>query len=241
MASSADPLSGMTVLVTGATRGIGRSVCVRLRERDARVIAVARSEDRLRAVADEFGAEPIPADVSRTESVHRLAERAAELLDGQPPDAVINAAGAFDLAPIAATSTSSFDRQIATNLRGPFLMMRAFLPGMLERGSGHFITLGSISGRTAFPHNGAYSASKFGVRGLHAVLAEEVRGTGVRATLIEPSATDTAIWDEVDREQNPGLPPKEAMLPPESVADAVVYALSRPTHTNVGNLILGRS
>ena len=83
---------------------------------------------------------------------------------------------------------------------------------MLARGSGHVVTLGSIAGRHAFPHNGAYSALKFGVRGLHEVLDVELRGTGVRSTLVEPAATDTPIWDTIDFTLHPGLPPREAML-----------------------------
>jgi hypothetical protein len=89
----------------------------------------------------------------------------------------------------------AFDRMIAVNLRAAFLLMRAFVPGMLARGRGHIVTIGSVAGRQAFPSNGAYSASKFGVRGLHAVLAAELRGTGVRATFVEPAATDTPLWD----------------------------------------------
>ncbi|HEY8470408.1 MAG TPA: SDR family NAD(P)-dependent oxidoreductase, partial [Longimicrobiales bacterium] len=107
--------------------------------------------------------------------------------------------------------------------------------------SGHVVTVGSIAGRHAFPHNGAYAASKFGVRGLHAVLDAELRGTGVRATLIEPAATDTGIWDAVDRERHPDLPPREKMLSPRAVADAIVYAVTRPPEVAVRTLALERT
>ncbi|MBX6366304.1 MAG: SDR family oxidoreductase, partial [Gemmatimonadetes bacterium] len=157
------------------------------------------------------------------------------------PDVLVNAAGAFELAPLEATSPESFDRQIAVNLRGPFLLIRAFLPGMLRRRRGHIVTIGSVAGRQAFPHNGAYSASKFGVRGLHAVLDAELRGRGVRATLIEPAATDTPLWDAVDVERHPSLPPREAMLPAGAVADAVIYAITRPAEVDVRNVLLERA
>src|SRR5690606_11757039 len=114
---------------------------------------------------------------------------------GGAPDILENAAGSFLLAPIAETSTDDFLEQLAVNLGGPFYLIRAFLPDMLVRRAGHIVNIGSISGRVSMAGNGAYGASKFGLRGLHQVLAEEVRGTGVRATLIEPAATDTPLWD----------------------------------------------
>jgi NADP-dependent 3-hydroxy acid dehydrogenase YdfG len=103
------------------------------------------------------------------------------------------------------------------------------------------VTVGSIAGRHAFPHNGAYSAAKYGVRGLHAVLDQEIRGTGVRATLIEPAATDTSVWDEIDTVAHGPLPERAAMLKPEDVADAIYYAISCPPHVDVRNIALERS
>jgi len=112
---------------------------------------------------------------------------------------------------------------------------------MLRRGEGHVVTIGSIAGRHAFPHNGAYSASKFAVRGLHAVLQAEIRGTGVRATLVEPAATDSPLWDAIDFDRHPGLPGRESMLSPATVADAVLYVLTRPPEAAVPNLMIERS
>lgn len=243
MASSAEAgaLAGRTALVTGASRGIGRATAARLREAGAWVAMVARGEDELRETAAELEAHAVPADVSDAASVNRLVAYLTEVLGGEAPDIVVNAAGAFDLAPIAEMDPASFDRQVAVNLRAPFLVMRAFLPAMLERGSGHVVTLGSIAGRHAFPHNGAYSASKFGVRGLHAVLDAELRGTGVRSTLVEPAATDTPIWDTIDYTRHPGLPPREAMLSADAVADAVLYAVTRPPEVDVRTMIIERA
>ena len=128
---------------------------------------------------------------------------------------MVNSAGAFELAPIAETSVESFDRQMAVNLRAVFLLAHTFLPGMLERRSGDIVTIGSIAGRQAFAANGAYAASKFGVRGLHGVLQAELKGTGVRATLIEPAATDTGLWQAIDRREHTQLPEPGDMLSPE--------------------------
>jgi NADP-dependent 3-hydroxy acid dehydrogenase YdfG len=152
----------------------------------------------------------------------------------------VHSAGAFALAAIAETTVDAFDEQVAVNLRAVFLLTRAVLPGLLARGSGHIVTIGSIAGRQPFPGNGAYAASKFGVRGLHAVLLTELRGTGVRATLIEPAATDTGLWDQIDRRRFPDLPARSAMLSVDQVAEAVLYALSRPPGVVVPNLSIER-
>ena len=154
---------------------------------------------------------------------------------------MVNAAGAFGLAPIARTSSVAFDEMLATNLRAPFLLMQAFLPRMLERGSGSIVSIGSVAGRVAFPGNGAYSAAKFGLRALHEVLEQELKGTGVRAILIEPSATDTALWDAVDRAEHPGLPEPTRMLAPDTVAACVLFALSQPADVAIKYLGVERS
>jgi len=228
----AEELAGKTVVVTGASRGIGLEVARLMAGAGAWVGMVARGGDALAAAAAEVGGHAIPGDVGEPAGVHAIATYVSELL-GDAPDILVSSAGAFALAPIAETDPADFERQIAVNLRGPFLLMRAFLPPMLRRRSGHLIHLGSVAGRVAFPENGAYGASKFGLRGLHEVLLHEVRGTGVRATLVEPAATDTALWDPVDPDTRPGLPPRAAMLRAEDVARVVMFAASQPRHVQI--------
>ncbi len=225
-------------MVTGASGGIGAAVVRRLVEREAEVMAVARRRDPLEALARETGARALPADAANADSVAALSR--AVLGEG-PIFALINAVGTFDLAPVAETEPEMFERMVSGNLRAPFLMTRAFLPAMLEAGAGHVVTLGSVAGRAAFPGNGAYSASKFGVRGLHEVLVQELRGTGVRATLVEPAATDTGIWDPFDPDRRDDLPGRDAMLPAEAVADAVLYTITRPPEVHLPSVAVQRS
>lgn len=234
-------LSGQSALVTGASRGIGLAIARSLAGAGASVVLVARGEAALRAAAEEVGGLALPADISDPAGVEALVEAVGEAFGASAPQILVNAAGVFELAPLAETDPSAFDRALAVNLRGPFLLIRAFLPGMLARGSGHVVTIGSVAGRLAFPSNGAYSASKFGVRGMHAVLDAELRGSGVRATLVEPAATDTPIWDTIDRDRNPGLPPRAAMLTPEAVADAVLYAVTRPPEVALRTIAVERA
>jgi NADP-dependent 3-hydroxy acid dehydrogenase YdfG len=244
----AGELRGRLAVVTGAGSGIGRAVALRLAAGGARVLLVGRTAERLDAVVAAVGSDvasdvaggravACPADVATEAGV----EQVVAACDGAVPDIVVHAAGAFELAPLAETEVAAFDRIVAVNLRAAFLLVRAWVPGMLARGSGDVVTIGSIAGRHAFPANGAYSASKFGVRGMHAVLAAELRGTGVRASFVEPAATDTPLWEAIDRAQNPGLPEAAAMLSPEAVADAVVYAVTRPRDVAVPNIIVERA
>jgi NADP-dependent 3-hydroxy acid dehydrogenase YdfG len=237
MASSAE-LAGVGVLVAGATGGIGRAVARRLADAGARLVLVARSAGPLDDVARKTGGVAVPGDVADGAFVRRLLEE-TDAAGGV--DVVIHAAGAFDLAPVAETPPQMFQRMLDGNLTGPFLLCRAYLPGMLEAGRGTVVLVGSVAGRAAFPGNGAYSASKFGLRGLHAVLQQELRGTGVRCTLVEPAATDTSIWDPLDPDNRDDLPPRAAMLSPDAVADAVHYAITRPPDVLVHTVAVQRS
>lgn len=220
-------LSGQTALVTGASRGIGRAVAIRLAQSGAEVQVLARSASDLEELAAELGGRAWPADLTDDAEVWNAMERMQEVLGG-PPDIVVNAGGVFGVAPLHETTVAEFDRNVATNLRGTFLVLRCLLPALLARGRGTIVNVGSVAGRKAFPGNGAYSASKFGVRGLHEVLLEELRGTGVRATLLEPAATNTGIWDPLDPDSDPDLPDRETMLRPSDVADAVLFLVTRP-------------
>lgn len=233
-------LTGRIAVVTGGTGGIGRAAAARLSAAGARVVLVARTLERVRAVAGDLRGVPVAADVSTEEGIARVAE-AVHALQPEGADIVVHAAGAFRLAPLAETSVATFDEILAVNLRAAFLLVHAFVPRMLARGTGHIVTIGSVAGRQAFPANGAYSASKFGVRGMHAVLAAELRGTGVRATFVEPAATDTPLWDEIDLDRSPGLPVREQRVSAAAVADAVLFAVTRPGDVAIPNILVERA
>lgn len=220
-------LSSCTALVTGASRGIGRAIARRLAAKGVVVWGMGRVKTELDQLAAETGGSSLVADLSEDSSVWGAVERLTDEIQGSP-DIVVNAAGVFGLATCATESVRVFDESLAVNLRGAFLVIRSLLPGMIDRGDGLIINIGSVSGRNAYRENAAYSASKFGLRGLHGVLLEEIRGSGVRATLVEPAATDTALWDEVDPDNNPALPSRSQMMQPEDVAEAVVFAVTRP-------------
>ena len=230
--SETSRLVGRTALVTGTSRGIGRQVAESLAEEGARVWALARSKDALAELEGACGAEPVVADLT-DDTATWLALDELQDASGGAPDIVVNAAGVFGIQSCAEATVKSFDAHLAVNLRGPFLVIRALLPSMLERGSGLLINVGSVAGRHAFPGNAAYSASKFGLRGFHEVLLEELKGTGLGASLIEPAATDTPLWDPLDPDSDPDLPDRAAMLGATDVAEAVVFVATRPVGVNI--------
>jgi NAD(P)-dependent dehydrogenase (short-subunit alcohol dehydrogenase family) len=221
------PLAGRLTLVTGASRGIGAAVTRALTEAGARVVRVARTLTE----TDGGPWVDLPCDLTVPAQVERLADRV--LREVGTPAVVVNNAGGFLLRPLEETTPADFDAQLAGNLRGAFLLARAFLPAMRAAGGGAFISIGSVADHTGFPENAAYAASKYGLRGLHETLAAEFHGTGVRLTLVSPGATDTTIWDPFAPEHRPGFLPRSAMLRPEDVAEAVLFAATRPEHVHV--------
>ena len=242
MTVDATVLSGHNALVTGASRGIGLACARALAAAGVRVAMLARSEHALHAASAEIGpqAVPIVADVVQPEAVSRAARRVAEAF-GDAPDIIVNNAGLFVLAPLEATSPEDFARSVSTNLVAPFSIVHAFLPAMRARRSGHLVTIGSVADRSALPENAAYAASKFGLRALHEVLRAELRGSGVRASLVSPGPVDTPLWDPVDPDRRPGFTPRRSMLSAGAVADAVLYVVTRPSDANVDELRLSRS
>jgi NADP-dependent 3-hydroxy acid dehydrogenase YdfG len=235
-------LVGRTALVSGASRGIGLEVARALAADGMRVAMVARSADELRTRASEIGerAIPIPCDVADADAVGALVQRTAREFGGAP-DVIVNNAGNFALATVEATEPKAFRAAIDVNLVAPFVLAHAFLGEMRARKRGHIVTIGSIADRVAFAENGAYAASKFGLRALHEVLRAELRGSGVRATLVSPGPVDTTLWDGIDTETRPGFTPRAQMLSARAVAEAVRYAVSQPDDVNVDELRLSRS
>ncbi len=238
--SQGDELAGRTALVTGASRGIGRSVAESLARAGAHVWCLARSTEAVRGLATQIGGEPLVVDLADDAAVWDGLDTLCDQL-GHAPDIVVNAAGVFGTESFAAETLNAFDQNLTVNLRGPFVVLRTLLPRMLERGDGVIVNIGSVAGRQAFPGNAAYSASKYGLRGLHEVLLEETRGTGVRATLLEPAATDTSLWDELDPDQNPGLPDRAGMLRAEDVAQSVLFVVTRPPSVRISALQIEHS
>lgn len=237
-----DTLEGRSAIITGASRGIGLAIARALAAAGARTVLVSRNADRLRELALELGSGAIalPCDLTDRAAVAE-ATRAALREPGGAPDMLINNAGAFAIARAHETSVEDFARMLDVNLVAPFAFARALLPAMRQRGRGHVVTIGSVADRVAYPGNAAYAASKFGLRALHEVLRAECQGSGIRTTLISPGPVDTELWDPVDPDSREGFTPRRRMLAAESVAAAVLYAVSQSPDVNVDELRLSRT
>lgn len=239
---SGAPLAGRSALVTGASRGIGARIAEALGAGGARVALVARTRSALEEVARGIGgnAVVVEADLSDEESAAVAAKRVRDSFGGAP-DILVNNAGIFRIIELESMPAAEFSSMLRLNLLAPFLVLREFLPSMRERGSGHVITIGSSADRVIYAGNGAYSASKFGVRAIHEVLREETRGSGIKATLISPAGVDTDIWDSI---RFPGVaepPNRTTMMNPDAVAHAVMYAVTQPAGVNIDELRLSRA
>jgi NADP-dependent 3-hydroxy acid dehydrogenase YdfG len=235
-------LRGKTAVVTGASRGIGAGIAAALGERGAKVVLVARTEARLQERARQIrGSIAVACDVTDPASVEVATKRIAAELEGGP-DILVNSAGIFSVAVAEETTADAFLDIVNTNLVGPFLFVRAFLAHMKARQSGHIVSIGSVADRTVYTGNAAYSAAKFGLRAVHEVLRTELRGTGVRTTLISPAATNTEIWNNVTVTDPVAKPhSRRPMLEPEDVVNAVLFSLSQPERVNVEELRLSHS
>jgi len=232
---TAPPLAGKIAVVTGASRGIGLAVADELRAAGAHVVRLARS------LSDGSGEREttLRCDVTRSDEVERALQRM--IAEVGVPDIVVNSAGVFYVKPLAETTPAEFTETIGVNLTGPFLVARALLPRLVQRGSGHVVTIGSSSDHIAYAGNSAYAASKYGIRGMHEVMAVELANSGVRTTLVSPGAVDTDMWNAIDPDSKPGFRKRKDMMRPEDVAAAVLFAVTREARVTVTEIRLAPS
>lgn len=220
-------LRDSVALVTGAGRGIGRAVALALAREGAHVGLMGLTAAHLLAVEKEVKAlgvrsAVLPGDVSDEGIVSRCVAATEQQLG--PIDVLVNNAGVFAHGPVDRLDALVFDHTIAVNLRGPFLMARAVLPGMKSRRRGHVVNVASTAALRGFAGGAAYCASKFGLAGLSQAMLQDVRGSDVRVTCLLPStvATDMALRGEY-------LKNAAKAIHPEDVADAIVGLLKLDT------------
>ncbi len=218
-----------TALVTGASSGIGAATVRALAQHNIQVHALARREDRLKALADETGCTPITLDLRDRDAIY-------EKLSPLDIDILIGNAGTgrgFD--GLLNASPEDIDITLETNVQALVHVLRAIVPGMIQRKRGHVVNIGSVAG--LYPINSViYGASKGAVHLLNQNLRIELRGTGIRTTEICPGRVKTEIFDVSIDDAEKAAKVKDTgiqELESEDIADAILFALDAPWRMNV--------
>jgi short-subunit dehydrogenase len=214
-------LDGSVALVTGASSGIGRCVTLTLARRGCRMLVHGRDPCRTREVARRAGGTPLVADLLTEEAPETLAADAAAV-HGRV-DVLVCSAGAGLTAPFCDLSVDDIERLIALDLTAPVRLVRALLPGMVERDRGRVVLVSSVAGRVGVAGEAVYAAAKAGLDAFAGSLRLELHGTGVGVTTVVPGVVDTPFFD------GRGGPPKRRLprpVTPETVAESLVRAVA---------------
>lgn len=234
-------LRGRTVLVTGASAGIGRSCAHRFARRGAGLVLTARRFERLEALRDELvEAHGVPIRIERLDVRNRagVEEFVGELaLDDAIPDVLVNNAGlSRGLAPLHEGEVQDWEEMIDTNVKGLLYVTRAVLPYMVRRDSGHVINIGSTAGRRVYPRGNVYNASKFAVRALTEGMNLDLVGTRIRVSTVDPGLVETEfsrVRFRGDTERAAEVYRGFTPLSPDDIADIVCYVAEAPPHVNI--------
>jgi short-subunit dehydrogenase len=211
-------IPGSTVLLTGATGGIGQAIARGLGARGAELILTGRRADALEVLAGPLHARTIAADLSDRAQVDRMLSLAGDV-DILVSNAALPASGS-----LGSFTAAEIDRALEVNLRAPIAIAHALAPGMLSRGSGHLLFMCSLAGRSASTRTSLYNASKFGLRGFASGMRAELHGTGVGVSAVFPGfVRDAGMFAD----SGVRLPRGVRTRSPQDVADAVVGAIER--------------
>jgi NADP-dependent 3-hydroxy acid dehydrogenase YdfG len=243
-------LDGTVALVTGASSGIGEATARSLAARGAKVAVAARRLERLERLATEIGGEghtalAIESDITDQEQAIAAVDRTVAELGRL--DVVVNNAGQMLLGPIEDAPTEEWDRMIDLNLKGLINTTHAALPHLLaaaadsERGCADVVNISSVAGRVARAGSGVYNLTKHGVGAFSESFRQEFASRKIRSTIIEPGAVDTELSDHIRegvREQVRERFADIQMLEAADIADAIVYAVTRPWHVSLNEILI---
>ncbi|MBA2656071.1 MAG: SDR family oxidoreductase [Tatlockia sp.] len=238
-------LNNKTILITGASSGIGLACARLLAKKGARLILCARRQERLEHLAKELAKAhgtdclPLLLDVKNKSQVRDSLKKLPSQWQGI--DVLINNAGlALSSDPIQQGSLENWDKMIDTNIKGLLYVTRAILPGMLEREMGHIVNIGSIAGQECYTNGNVYCATKFAVRALTKSLRIDLNGSPIRVTEIAPGAVETEFsevrWN--DKEKAKAFYQDFNPLLAEDIADAICYCLTRPAHVDIAEMTI---
>jgi len=242
-AANSGTITGTVIVITGASSGLGEAAARRLSARGASVVLGARRVDRLTSLANELTtaggkALALETDVTHRDQVQRLVDAAVRAYGRI--DVMINNAGLMPQSLLERLKIDEWDRMIDVNIKGVLYGIAAALPYMQQQKSGHFINVSSVAGHKVRPGGTVYSATKHAVRVISEGLRQEVKPYNIRTTVISPGAVDTelpnTITDPVVAE-NMRKFYDDVAIPPESFADAVVFAMSQPPDVDINEIL----
>lgn len=234
-------LESQVAVVTGAARGAGEAIARRLASLGACVLLVARDAGKLNQVREQIVrsggvASVFPCDLTNASAVDRLGETVAE--QHKRCDILVNNAGVgIDGKPLHQVTPDEWDLVFNTNLRGPYLMIRALAPLMIAARSGHIVNVSSLAGRNPLPNGAAYAASKWGLNGLTYSVAEELRQFNIRVSAIAPGSINTDFNDHSGRGVASGKDPKKK-LQPDDIAAAVATLVTQPPQCFISEILM---
>jgi NAD(P)-dependent dehydrogenase (short-subunit alcohol dehydrogenase family) len=219
-------------LITGASRGIGRAIAEKLAADDVELLLHGRDTTALGEVCRNLKTKcnrmtPLIHDLATSAGAHALIGEVGH----KPIDLLVNNAGIAIVKPFAEITQVEWDQTLGVNVTAPFILTQYFAPRMKPGST--IVNVLSVAAKTGFPNWSAYCMSKFALEGFSQSLREELREHGIRVINVYPAATNTEIWNRVA-----GDWPRDKMMPPEEIADAIAFALSRPNQTAMENITL---
>ncbi len=238
-------IKGQTVLITGASSGIGKASAEQFAELGCNLVITARRLDRLTTLANELSKKygidclPIKLDIQNNKEVTKVFEQ-LEKKHIQVDILVNNAGLALSGDKMQDGKVENWDIMIDTNVKGLLYVTRAALPSMIRKNRGHIINIGSVSGHGCYIGGNVYCATKHAVRGISKALRLDLMGTSIRVSEIDPGAVETEFsevrWNDKEKAKKfyQGFQPLVA----EDIADAVIYCATRPPHVNIAELIV---
>lgn len=239
-------LIDQTILITGASSGIGTSCAHFFAQAGARILMAARRQERLEALAEtlqqQYQCQTLALSVD-VQDAKAVAAAIQSLPEGwQGIDILVNNAGlSRGLDKQYEAPLQDWEEMIDTNVKGLLYVTRAIVPGMVSRGRGHVVNVGSIAGRQTYPGGSVYCATKAAVKALSEGLKIDLLGTPIRVTNIEPGLVETEFSDvrfRGDRDRAKSVYAGMTALTPDDIADAILYVVTRPAHVNVSEIFL---
>lgn len=227
-------LTDKIAVITGASSGLGRAFSETLINKGATVYGLARNEDKLKKLNDEYGNrfKPVVLDVTKHEDIDRWVNETFS--EAQPPDVLINNAGIGLFGDVDELSLDEWHTMINTNISGIFYMTRQIIPLMKENENVcHIINIASIAGKVGNPKMTGYNASKFAVRGFSESLFKEVRYNGIKVTCFYPGSVDTHFFDNAD-----GVETHPNMMSPRDLAKTLANIIETPDNFLINEVVM---